>query len=166
MVKLQDEARLRPREKGLNDPHLGTIDRNFKCATCEENMIECPGHFGVIKLAVPVYHYGEASQLFRFLCAYTQPGFLGKVKKLLEIVCHNCGKIKALDVSYAHACKTLLHRVDACLDSLRTCDMQSLFATARSALISSGVLVKSRMFVRLTASKTKMTRMQRKRVAR
>ena len=29
----QDEAKLRPREKGLNDPHLGSIDRSFKCAT-------------------------------------------------------------------------------------------------------------------------------------
>lgn len=61
---MQDDARLRPREKGLNDPHLGTIDRNFKCATCEENMTECPGHFGAIKLAVPVYHYGEVYQVF------------------------------------------------------------------------------------------------------
>lgn len=62
MVILQDEARLRPREKGLNDPHLGTIDRTLKCATCEEGMAECPGHFGVIKLAVPVYHYGIQSR--------------------------------------------------------------------------------------------------------
>ena len=46
-------------------------------------MIECPGHFGVIKLAQPVFHYG----------------FMTKVKKILETVCHNCGKIKALDVS-------------------------------------------------------------------
>ncbi|KIV95877.1 hypothetical protein PV10_03478 [Exophiala mesophila] len=76
-----DEQRLRPREKGPNDPHLGTIDRNFKCSTCEENMAECPGHFGVIKLATPVYHYG----------------FMARVKKILETVCHNCGKIKALD---------------------------------------------------------------------
>ena len=45
-------------------------------------MNECPGHFGVIKLATPVYHYG----------------FMAKVKKILETVCHNCGKIKALDV--------------------------------------------------------------------
>lgn len=76
-----DEQRLRPREKGPNDPHLGTTDRNFRCSTCEENMNECPGHFGVIKLAEPVYHHG----------------FLNKVKKVLETVCHNCGKIKALD---------------------------------------------------------------------
>ena len=45
-------------------------------------MSECPGHFGVIKLAEPVYHHG----------------FLNRVKKVLETVCHNCGKIKALDV--------------------------------------------------------------------
>lgn len=54
----QDEQKQRPREKGLNDPHLGTIDRNFKCATCEELMSECPGHFGHIELATPVFHYG------------------------------------------------------------------------------------------------------------
>ncbi|KAK5100604.1 DNA-directed RNA polymerase II core subunit rpo21 [Lithohypha guttulata] len=76
-----DEQRLRPRERGPNDPHLGTVDRNFKCSTCEENMAECPGHFGVIKLAEPVFHHG----------------FMGKVKKVLETVCHNCGKIKALE---------------------------------------------------------------------
>lgn len=78
----RDEQRLRPREKGPNDPHLGTIDRNFKCSTCEESMAECPGHFGVIKLAEPVFHYG----------------FLNRVKKILETICHNCGKIKAIEV--------------------------------------------------------------------
>lgn len=27
-------------------------------------MTECPGHFGTIKLAVPVYHYGKALPAF------------------------------------------------------------------------------------------------------
>lgn len=80
---LRDETRQRARDKGPNDPHLGTTDRNFKCLTCEEDMVECPGHFGVIKLAEPCYHHG----------------FLNKVKRVLETVCHNCGKIKALEVS-------------------------------------------------------------------
>ncbi|KAL9115849.1 MAG: hypothetical protein Q9227_000217 [Pyrenula ochraceoflavens] len=85
-----DEQRQRPREKGLNDPHLGTTDRNFKCGTCEETMEECPGHFGHIELAVPVFHYG----------------FLNKVKKLLETVCHNCGKVKAIDSPELREAKT------------------------------------------------------------
>jgi DNA-directed RNA polymerase II subunit RPB1 len=49
----------RPREKGLNDPKLGTIDRGTMCATCGENMSECPGHFGHIELATPVFHIGK-----------------------------------------------------------------------------------------------------------
>lgn len=53
-----DEQRQRPRERGLNDPKLGSIDRAYKCATCGENMTECPGHFGHIELAVPVFHPG------------------------------------------------------------------------------------------------------------
>jgi DNA-directed RNA polymerase II subunit RPB1 len=78
-------------------------------------MLECPGHFGAIKLAVPVYHYGENHQPSWDHRAYTQTGFLGKVKKLLETVCHNCGKIKAVDVSIwycRHSCRTVLtHRL-------------------------------------------------------
>ncbi|KAF8707772.1 DNA-directed RNA polymerase subunit beta', partial [Rhizoctonia solani] len=43
---------------GLMDPRLGTVDRNFKCQTCGEGMAECPGHFGHIELARPVFHIG------------------------------------------------------------------------------------------------------------
>ncbi|QRW05817.1 DNA-directed RNA polymerase III subunit C5 [Ceratobasidium sp. AG-Ba] len=64
---------------GLMDPRLGTVDRNFKCQTCGEGMAECPGHFGHIELARPVFHIG----------------FLTKVKKILECICVNCGKLKA-----------------------------------------------------------------------
>ena len=60
-----DEQRNRPREKGLNDPKLGSIDRSVACGTCGEDMLECPGHFGHIELAVPVFHVGKR----RLFCA-------------------------------------------------------------------------------------------------
>ncbi|TAQ86559.1 hypothetical protein B7494_g5126 [Chlorociboria aeruginascens] len=72
-----DETKTKPRENGLNDSRLGSIDRQFKCGTCDQNMSECPGHFGHIELAKPVFH----------------PGFIKKTKKLLEMVCHNCGRV-------------------------------------------------------------------------
>jgi DNA-directed RNA polymerase II subunit RPB1 len=72
-----DESKLKPRDGGLNDPRLGSIDRQFKCATCDQNMSECPGHFGHIELSKPVFH----------------PGFIKKTKKLLEMVCHNCSRV-------------------------------------------------------------------------
>ncbi|KAK1755281.1 RNA polymerase II largest subunit [Echria macrotheca] len=86
-----DETRTKPRDGGLNDPLLGSIDRQFKCKTCTENMAECPGHFGHIELAKPVYH----------------PGFIKRVKKLLEIVCHNCSMVLAdrSDPEFAAAMK-------------------------------------------------------------
>ncbi|KAH7920489.1 DNA-directed RNA polymerase II, subunit 1 [Leucogyrophana mollusca] len=77
-----DETTHKPKLGGLMDPRMGTIDRNFKCQTCGEGMSECPGHFGHIELARPVFH----------------PGFIVKVKKILECVCVNCGKLKA-DIS-------------------------------------------------------------------
>ncbi|KAJ7596384.1 DNA-directed RNA polymerase II, subunit 1 [Mycena floridula] len=80
--EVMDEATHKPKLGGLMDPRMGTIDRNFKCQTCGEGMAECPGHFGHIELARPVFH----------------PGFIIKVKKILESICVNCGKLKA-DIS-------------------------------------------------------------------
>ncbi|KAL5495827.1 RPO21_1 [Sanghuangporus weigelae] len=74
-----DESTHKLKVGGLNDTRMGTTDRNFKCQTCGEGMAECPGHFGHIELARPVFH----------------PGFLVKVKKILECICVNCGKLKA-----------------------------------------------------------------------
>ncbi|KAJ3342246.1 DNA-directed RNA polymerase II subunit rpb1 [Entophlyctis luteolus] len=66
---------------GLLDSRMGTVDRNFKCQTCNENMTDCPGHFGHIELAKPVFHPENA-------------GYLAMIKKILECVCVNCGKLK------------------------------------------------------------------------
>jgi DNA-directed RNA polymerase II subunit RPB1 len=48
----------RPKQGGLLDPRMGTVDRNFKCQTCGESMTDCPGHFGHIELCKPVFHAG------------------------------------------------------------------------------------------------------------
>ncbi|TFK28353.1 RNA polymerase II large subunit [Coprinopsis marcescibilis] len=76
--EVMDENTHKPKMGGLMDPRLGTIDRNFKCQTCGEGMAECPGHFGHIDLARAVFH----------------PGFIIKVKKILECICVNCGRVK------------------------------------------------------------------------
>ena len=56
--ELWEEGTHKPKSGGLMDPRMGTIDRNFKCQTCGEGMSECPGHFGHIELARPVFHVG------------------------------------------------------------------------------------------------------------
>jgi len=81
--EVMDETGQKVKQGGLMDPRMGTIDRNFKCQTCGEGMSECPGHFGHIELARPVFHIG----------------FLIKIKKILECICVQCGRLKIDSVS-------------------------------------------------------------------
>lgn len=42
---------------GLSDPRMGTMDKfGGICTTDGANMHDCPGYFGHIQLAQPVYH--------------------------------------------------------------------------------------------------------------
>lgn len=67
----------RPKLGGLMDPRQGCIDRNTRCTTCAGNMTDCPGHFGHLDLAKPVFHVG----------------FLTKTMKILRCVCFYCSKL-------------------------------------------------------------------------
>ncbi|KAJ6774697.1 DNA-DIRECTED RNA polymerase SUBUNIT [Salix purpurea] len=69
----------KPKLGGLSDPRLGTIDRKMKCETCTANMAECPGHFGHLELAKPMFHIG----------------FMKTVLSIMRCVCFNCSKILA-----------------------------------------------------------------------
>jgi DNA-directed RNA polymerase II subunit RPB1 len=102
--EVMDETTHKPKLGGLMDPRMGTIDRNFKCQTCGEGMSECPGHFGHIELAKPVYHPGMQiphALFFSSLPLTSWTGFIVKVKKILECICVNCGKLKADIVRYS-----------------------------------------------------------------
>ena len=46
----------RPKLGGLSDPRLGTMDRAVKCTTDGASVLDCPGYFGHIELAKPMYH--------------------------------------------------------------------------------------------------------------
>jgi DNA-directed RNA polymerase II subunit RPB1 len=67
----------RPVPGGLQDLRLGTVDRDWKCTSCGMAQDECPGHFGHIELAAPMYHYS----------------FLNNTLKTLRCVCYSCSAI-------------------------------------------------------------------------
>ena len=62
---------------GLFDPRMGVIDHNKICQTCQQKNNFCPGHFGHIELAKPLY--------------YIQ--FFDTIKKILKCVCFKCSKL-------------------------------------------------------------------------
>ena len=63
--------------KGLFDPRMGVTETGKICSTCNQNNISCPGHFGHIELARPVYSYH----------------FIKHVEKILKCVCFKCSKL-------------------------------------------------------------------------
>ena len=66
-----------PVDGGLFDRRMGVLDHNRICYTCEQKNIFCPGHFGHITLARPIYH----------------AMFYDIVRKLLRCVCFRCSKM-------------------------------------------------------------------------
>lgn len=66
---------------GLNDLRLGSTERGVRCFTCNYDGRLCPGHWGYINLAVPVYHLQ----------------FMKLLKHIFECVCLNCSNILIYD---------------------------------------------------------------------
>ncbi|KNC70757.1 hypothetical protein SARC_16715, partial [Sphaeroforma arctica JP610] len=64
---------------GLADPRLGTMEREMKCQSCHGSSKDCPGHFGHIELAKPVYHVG----------------FIKTVVQIMRCVCFHCSRLLA-----------------------------------------------------------------------
>jgi len=62
---------------GLFDSRMGVLEHNKICSTCEQKNVFCPGHFGHIELAKPVFH----------------AMFFDIVKKILKCVCYRCSRI-------------------------------------------------------------------------
>ncbi|KAF2110809.1 hypothetical protein BDV96DRAFT_650427 [Lophiotrema nucula] len=63
---------------GPMDMHMGTSAKgDVKCKTCGENLYECNGHFGHIKLALPAFHVG----------------YLKHIIEVLHCICKDCSRV-------------------------------------------------------------------------
>jgi DNA-directed RNA polymerase II subunit RPB1 len=56
-----------PDESGVMSLLMGSVSRKMRCATCENDLLVCPGHFGHIKLTEPVYHVGYVKKIVKTL---------------------------------------------------------------------------------------------------
>lgn len=66
-----------PTDHGVLDPRLGVSNKNKKCATCGLQLKDCAGHFGYIKLPLPVFHQG----------------YFTAILKTLQTICKACGRV-------------------------------------------------------------------------
>ncbi|XXG40386.1 hypothetical protein AAC387_Pa01g1116 [Persea americana] len=69
----------KPKVGGLSDLRMGVTNKRMKCETCMGDIAECPGHFGYLELAKPMFHIG----------------FMKTVLSIMRCVCFNCSKLLA-----------------------------------------------------------------------
>lgn len=62
---------------GCLDPRLGVSDKVSTCATCHRKLVDCAGHYGYIKLALPIFHIG----------------FLRHTLHILQCICKSCSRV-------------------------------------------------------------------------
>jgi DNA-directed RNA polymerase beta' subunit len=62
-------------EGSVYDPRLGCVDNDSLCETCNENIWKCTGHFGHIKLQIPIIL------------------FFKQTVNMLKIFCFNCSRL-------------------------------------------------------------------------
>ncbi|PJF17134.1 DNA-directed RNA polymerase subunit [Paramicrosporidium saccamoebae] len=66
-----------PIKHGALDRRLGTSEKNSTCETCGGKLSDCAGHFGNVKLALPVFHIG----------------FFKASLQILQDICKTCARI-------------------------------------------------------------------------
>lgn len=67
----------KPVEHGALDTHMGVSANTGECQTCHGNLATCHGHFGHIKLALPVFHVG----------------YFKATIQVLQTICKSCSAI-------------------------------------------------------------------------
>ena len=77
---------MKPKIGGLFDPRMGVLDPGDICPTDGENYINCPGYFGHIVLAKPVFYI----QYFNI------------VQKILKCICFKCSKLLISKEEYSY----------------------------------------------------------------
>ncbi|CAI6012059.1 unnamed protein product [Closterium sp. NIES-65] len=71
----------KPTPFGVLDPRLGTTSKKGECTTCNGTLQDCAGHFGYIRLELPVYHMG----------------YFKVILLIMQCICKNCGRILLSD---------------------------------------------------------------------
>ncbi|AGO12592.1 AaceriAER252Cp [[Ashbya] aceris (nom. inval.)] len=66
-----------PKKGGALDSRMGVSSSQAECSTCHGTLASCHGHFGHIKLALPVFHVG----------------YFKATIQILQSICKNCAKL-------------------------------------------------------------------------
>lgn len=115
----------KPIEGGLLDPRMGPANKTCRCATCGGDYGDCPGHYGYLSLALPVYNVG----------------YLATILDILKCICKSCSCILLEE----KLCKDYLKKMRSPrMEPLRKSDLMKTIVKKCSAMASSKAIKCSR----------------------
>lgn len=76
VIEVTESTRMGDTIGTLYDERLGVLENGKICLTCNKNNLGCPGHFGYIILAIPVYN----------------PKLLQAVQRIFKCICFSCSR--------------------------------------------------------------------------
>ncbi|KAH3681299.1 hypothetical protein WICPIJ_007738, partial [Wickerhamomyces pijperi] len=74
-----------PMSQGALDTHMGVSSNATECGVCHGNLATCHGHFGHVKLSLPVFHVG----------------YFKATIQMLQCICKSCGGVLLDDATKA-----------------------------------------------------------------
>ncbi|XP_048503116.1 DNA-directed RNA polymerase III subunit 1 isoform X2 [Beta vulgaris subsp. vulgaris] len=92
----------KPENNGLLDPKMGPPNKSAGlCATCHAKFEDCPGHYGYLPLALPVFNIG----------------YINAIRDILKCICKSCSRILLSEEVCREYLKTMrkldrLHKID------------------------------------------------------
>eukprot|EP01105_Mastigella_eilhardi_P025761 TRINITY_DN7112_c0_g1_i1.p1 TRINITY_DN7112_c0_g1~~TRINITY_DN7112_c0_g1_i1.p1 ORF type:complete len:1449 (-),score=402.34 TRINITY_DN7112_c0_g1_i1:65-4234(-) len=75
--ELYQQPKRIPTPYGCLDNRMGVSDKTSECGTCGLKLTDCPGHFGYLKLELPVFHVG----------------FFRAILQILQVICKSCSRL-------------------------------------------------------------------------
>jgi DNA-directed RNA polymerase I subunit RPA1 len=91
---------LNPIQNGLYDLALGPLDKDDVCLTCGLGYFHCPGHFGHVEVALPVYNpvfFKELVRLMRAACFSCHHLVTNEFEKS-----YFCARMRLINLGYSH----------------------------------------------------------------
>ncbi|GAY38217.1 hypothetical protein CUMW_035030 [Citrus unshiu] len=106
-----------PIEGGLLDPRMGPANKSCTCATCHGGFSNCPGHYGYLTLALPVYNVG----------------YLSTILDILKCICKYCSRLLLEE----KLCKDYLKKMrNPKMEALRKTDLMKSIVKKCSTMAS------------------------------
>ena len=89
----QSSSKRVPVVGGVLDRRLGISDKQSTCDTCGSRLQDCPGHYGHIRLVLPVFHIG----------------YLKPLIAVLQCICKTCSRVLVPPAERARIARQMAH---------------------------------------------------------